>query len=504
MSLATSTVDMCRARSPLRQAALAELAGEPVERRPPRPGRRGRGRRRGTRRSARCRRTPAACSRRPRAGRSRRCRSSASSRVAEDVTAGGGVLDPRAAGAARVDHQLADPLRPRSPARTRSTASSMVLPSGRRSPAAPSAGAHSLLAAVAPVELLLVEARQLGGYDGARPSRSARRGGARRARRRRRGRRGAHAAQPASPRPRPPTTSTSATATTIVAVLRSGRGGGSAGDGDMRSPMGRTPGRAAARSAQSRGTRRATIIDSSASSGGTLNSSICSRASKTASIRREALLGGRRRGPARTTSPRSSSLTSSTPAPELQGEHVAVDRDEVHQAAVDHVEDAALGPRLLRLLEVAQGGGVLPRPAAPLDHAVGTVEVGLLALVVLAGEGLGLLLGEVVQVRGRGHAGAEGGEPRRDRDDLAATAAGVLVARQRPGPADVALAGAGGVRRGLDAEPLGADQEVGHVVDGGRRQHDQPGAGADRRQHVLDRRARTAARRCVRSAPRSP
>ena len=51
------------------------------------------------------------------------------------------------------------------------------------------------------------------------------------------------------------------------------------------------------------------------------------------------------------------------------------------------------------------------------------------------------------------------------RDDLAAALAGRLVAGQRAGPADVALAGAGGVgRQRARVDPVGADQEGGHVL----------------------------------------
>ncbi len=142
---------------------------------------------------------------------------------------------------------------------------------------------------------------------------------------------------------------------------------------------------------------------------------------------------------------------------------------------------------LLVLLEVAQGRGVLARPAAALDHAVRRVEVGLLARVELAGDQLGLLLGDLGQA-GRGlHAGPQRDQPGGDRHDLAAPVAGRLVAGQRPGPADVALAGAGGVRRQRRVDPVGAhagtsatSSAVG-VVSG-----DQPAAGPDRRQHVLD------------------
>ena len=129
-------------------------------------------------------------------------------------------------------------------------------------------------------------------------------------------------------------------------------------------------------------------------------------------------------------------------------DRVAVDRDQVHQAAVDDVEVATLGPGLLALLQRGEGGGVLAGAAAALDHAVRRVEVGLLAGVELAGDRVGLLLGRPrARLVGGVHAGAERGQPRRDRDHLAAPVAGRLVAGQRPGPADVALAGAGGVRR---------------------------------------------------------
>ena len=96
------------------------------------------------------------------------------------------------------------------------------------------------------------------------------------------------------------------------------------------------------------------------------------------------------------------------------GDRVAVDRDEVHQAAVDDVEVATLGAGLLVALELGQGGGVLAGAAAALDHAVRRVEVGLLAGVELAGDQVGLLLGDLVEVGGGVHAGAERGQPGRD------------------------------------------------------------------------------------------
>ena len=76
---------------------------------------------------------------------------------------------------------------------------------------------------------------------------------------------------------------------------------------------------------------------------------------------------------------------------------VAVDGGEVHQAAVDHVEVAPLGPRLLGLLHRGQGRCVLARPAAALHHAVGRVEVGALAGVEVAGDHVGLLLRGLVR-----------------------------------------------------------------------------------------------------------
>ena len=167
---------------------------------------------------------------------------------------------------------------------------------------------------------------------------------------------------------------------------------------------------------------------------------------------------------------------------------VAIDGDEIHQAAVDHVEVPALGPGLLALLQGRQGGGVLARPTAPLDHAVGRVEVGLLAGVEVAGDRRRLLLRGLDEVGRRRHRGPEARQSGRDRDHLASAVAGGLVERQHPGPADVALAGAGGVRREGLRDALGADQERGHVVGGRRGQGDQPAARPDRGQHVLGRR----------------
>ena len=165
----------------------------------------------------------------------------------------------------------------------------------------------------------------------------------------------------------------------VVLARRSGCGGGSGADIsparviDTTEPGDRTLRRGS--------TRSAIISDSRASIGGTLNSSICSRAAKTASIRRRLSSGGDRAASC-STSARISSLTISERGAELHGEHVAVDRDQVHQTAVDDVEVPALGPGLLGLLQVAEGRGVLARTAAPLDHAVGAVELVALAGVV--------------------------------------------------------------------------------------------------------------------------
>ena len=134
--------------------------------------------------------------------------------------------------------------------------------------------------------------------------------------------------------------------------------------------------------ARTSGATRASIIDSSASAGCTLNSSICSRASKIAAIRRSWTSGVPVRASS-STSPRISSLTSGAGGARRDRDRVAVDRDQVHQAAVDDVEVAPLGAGLLVLLHVAQGRGVLAGPAAALDHAVRRVEVGLVAGVEL-------------------------------------------------------------------------------------------------------------------------
>ncbi len=232
-------------------------------------------------------------------------------------------------------------------------------------------------------------------------------------------------------------------------------------------------------------TRSASIIDSRASIGGTLNSSICSRAAKIASIRRRWPSGVETRVSS-ATSPRCLLVDQWSARAGGQGDRVAVDRREVHQATVDDVEVAALGAGLLGLLQGGQCGGVLAGPAAPLDDAVGRVEVGLLACVEVGGDGLGLLLGGLVQVGGGRHAGAQRRQPDRQRDDLAATVAGRLVAGQGPSAPDVSLTGAGGVRRERDVDAVVTDEIGGHLL--GRRsgQPDQPAAGTDRRQHVLD------------------
>ena len=62
-------------------------------------------------------------------------------------------------------------------------------------------------------------------------------------------------------------------------------------------------------------------------------------------------------------------------------------------------------------------------------------------------------------------------------DHPVASLADLVVAGERPGPADVALAGAGGVRRQRGRDAVGADQEVGHVGGGGRGQRRPAGSG---------------------------
>src|SRR5205085_1532740 len=78
------------------------------------------------------------------------------------------------------------------------------------------------------------------------------------------------------------------------------------------------------------------------------------------------------------------------------------------------------------------------------------------------------------------------GQPCRELDDLTSPTAGVLVAGERTGPADVALAGTGCVHGGGPVDTVGADQELGDLAAARGRQHHQPGPGPDRRQHVLD------------------
>ena len=77
---------------------------------------------------------------------------------------------------------------------------------------------------------------------------------------------------------------------------------------------------------------RATIIDSSASSGVVLNSVICSRAVNTASMRRRLLSGVVRRASS-STSGRSSSLTSSPRAPVCTAMETAVHLEYFHDHA---------------------------------------------------------------------------------------------------------------------------------------------------------------------------
>ncbi len=141
-----------------------------------------------------------------------------------------------------------------------------------------------------------------------------------------------------------------------------------------------------------------------------------------------------------------------------------------------------------RPLQRGQGGGVFAGAAAPLHDAVRRVEVTLVALVEGAGDRLGLLLGHLVEVGGGVHAVAQGGELGGEGDHLAPTVAGVLVPRQRPSPADVSLAGSGRGGRQRLVDSLGPDQERGHVRGRGCGQGDQPAAGPDRLQDVLDRR----------------
>ena len=79
-------------------------------------------------------------------------------------------------------------------------------------------------------------------------------------------------------------------------------------------------------------------------------------------------------------------------------------------------------------------------------------------------------------------------EPGRPGDHLVPAVAGALVAGQRAGPADVALAGARAVRRERGVDAGAADQEVGHLGGGRRGERDQPAPRPDGRQEVLDRR----------------
>ncbi len=236
--------------------------------------------------------------------------------------------------------------------------------------------------------------------------------------------------------------------------------------------------------AQRCGALSATIMDSSAKATGTLNSSICSRAPKIHPMRRRLSSGDDRRGDlldlvADLLVDQCSRRTG------RDRDGVAVDRHQVGQPAVDDVEVAALGAGALPLLERGERRAVLPWPASPLDHAVRRVEVGLLAGVELGGDRVGLVLGRRGEP-GRGvHAPSERRQPGGHGDDLLPPGADRLVERQRPGPADVALARAGGVRRQPLLDAAG-DQEAGDLRGGRRGQGHQPAAGPDRRQHVLD------------------
>ena len=175
----------------------------------------------------------------------------------------------------------------------------------------------------------------------------------------------------------------------------------------------------------------------------------------------------------------------------LQHEHVAVEAGQVQQRPVDLVADRAGAPGLLPRLEVL--GGRRRGALDPCGHRPGrTLAVRATELAELGGiQGVGdrscVRGGGVQQVLGGEEARREVTQGAGDGQDLAAPEPDLLVAGERPCPAQVALGGPrgeGGQRR-IDA--LAADQGVGDIGRGGRAEPDVPGAGGDRRQHVLGR-----------------
>ena len=174
-----------------------------------------------------------------------------------------------------------------------------------------------------------------------------------------------------------------------------------------------------------------------------LNSIICSRAAKIASMRRMFCSGGR--APGEVLDLVADLLVDQVAAGAgLQRDRVAVDRHDVHQAAVDDVHDPALLALLLAVLQLARGWPGRPgrlatcgrRRRAPRGRRASRA---LLRSVSAAVSSLAMstrLAAAFMQAPSEVSPAGQG-------DHLAAPVAGLLVGGQRPGPADVALAGAG-------------------------------------------------------------
>ena len=58
----------------------------------------------------------------------------------------------------------------------------------------------------------------------------------------------------------------------------------------------------------------------------------------------------------------------------LQGQGVSVDRDQIHQPAINNVKNATFGAGLLSIGELFERGTVFARTSTALDHAVHLVE----------------------------------------------------------------------------------------------------------------------------------
>lgn len=142
---------------------------------------------------------------------------------------------------------------------------------------------------------------------------------------------------------------------------------------------------------------------------------------------------------------------------QLEGEHVAIEGDQVHQRQVVGVAFDPGGPALLLLFEVLERTG---GAADGLGHALaggalaeGGLEVGLLLLIQRARGLLGLGLGELVEPGGRRHARAQAVEAGGDRQHLVAPLAGGRVGGQGAGALQVAGRGPGRLGRGAGAMP---------------------------------------------------